>query len=376
MKFNTDKMLEIVLKTVCPSNEIIYDKFGNPSVMVFIPKFKMSEVINGGSDKVHPAFIVNGVERDGFYISKYLNTDIDGVGCSLPASVPRNFINFDMAQDMTRSKGEGWHLLTCQEYAAIALWCKKNGHLPNGNTEYGKDRHEDIFKAIPVTNADNRDCEEGRVLTGTGPLSWSHDGTASGVWDLVGNLSEWVGGVRTVYGEIQVLPDNNAADQQYSQSPNSDAWRAIDGKTGEYIVPDGKGTTPGSVKIDWWDEIPYPGTITEGWSSKFFFTTELKNRTDRVRRCDFHYLACDDTIGPEAKELLIALGMLPDNPTYYDYGVEFIYHNNGSPECCMYRGCTYNTGNFCGIFVWSSCWGRDKAISLQGFRASYIPPLK
>ena len=45
-------------------NTVIYDDKGNPSIMVAIPKFKIKDVIDGGSDKVHPAFIVNGVEKD------------------------------------------------------------------------------------------------------------------------------------------------------------------------------------------------------------------------------------------------------------------------------------------------------------------------
>lgn len=366
----------MILKSICPNNEIMYDVNGNPSMMVYIPKFKMSEVSDGGSDDVHPAFIVNGEERDGFWVSKYMNADVEGLGCSLPAVTPCNFIDIDVAKDKTAGKGEGWHLMTCMEWGAIALWSKKNGSMPRGNTDYGKDRHEAIHKAIPVPEDANMDCEEGRVLTGTGPLSWSHDGTVGGIWDLVGNLSEWVGGIRMVYGEIQVIPNNDGADRRNSQTSDSELWRAIDGKTGKYIVPDGKGTTPGSVKMDFWDEIPYPGTITDGWSSKWFLSTRQTNRKDRIRRCDFHFIECDDTIGPKARELLIALGLIPDHPEYFDYQDEYIYHNNGRPECYMYRGCTYNTGSFCGIFVWSCSFGKEQSISLQGFRAAYVPPKK
>jgi sulfatase modifying factor 1 len=354
----------IILKTVCPNNEIIYDPFGNPSVMVYIPKFRMNQMIGGGSDKVHPAFVVNGVERDGFYISKYLNTDVDGRGCSLPAVVPRNCVGIDLALEKCISKGRSWHLTTVQEWGAIALWCKKNGRLPNGNNEYGRDKRDDMFRGIPVTDVENG---KGRVLTGTGPLSWSHDNTAAGIWDLHGNLSEWVGGIRIVFGEIQVMPDNDAADIRHTHAADSPAWRAIDAATGEYVLPDGKGTTKGSVKFDYIEEPP-----GLNWSSKWIVTTEIKNRMNAIRRCDMSFIKCDETVGPEAKELLVALGLIPDDPMY-DYKEQYAYHNNGIPESFMYRGGSFTTGAFGGVFVWSCSFGHDHVADSQGFRASYIP---
>ena len=360
--FDTNSLL---LKTLCPNNEFILDRFGKPSVMVYIPKFTMKQIIIGGSDKVHPAFIVNGVERDGFYISKYQNTDIDGVGYSLPAAVARNETGFGIVGSMCSVKGEGWHLTTIQEWGAMALICKKIGHLPNGNNDYGKDKREDYYKAIPV--ASDKDSGKGRVLTGTGPLSWSHDGTAAGVWDLNGNLSEWVGGFRVVFGEIQVLPDNDGADPHNSQDADSAAWRAIDAATGEYITPDGNGTTKGSVKTDLVDSF-------NGWSNKWFFTTSIKNRKDEVRRGDFSFIECDDTVGPAAKELLVALGLMADDPLY-DYKEQYCYMNNGFPEGFMYRGGYWGSGAFAGVFCWSSSWGRDFLGEGNGFRASYIPSI-
>ena len=55
----------LAVSSVFPTNKVITDDKGLPSVMVYIPKFKMSDVITGGSDSVHPAFIVDGVEKNG-----------------------------------------------------------------------------------------------------------------------------------------------------------------------------------------------------------------------------------------------------------------------------------------------------------------------
>lgn len=74
----------LALKSAFPNNVILTDDKGLPSVMVYIPKFKMSDVITGATDSTHPAFIVDGVEKDGIYISKYQNVAYNSRAYSLP----------------------------------------------------------------------------------------------------------------------------------------------------------------------------------------------------------------------------------------------------------------------------------------------------
>jgi len=62
---------------------------------------------------------------------------------------------------------------------------------------------------------------------GSGFVTWSHDGTLEGVWDLNGNVWEWCAGLRLVHGELQVIPYNNAADPTCDLSPTFAAWKAI-----------------------------------------------------------------------------------------------------------------------------------------------------
>lgn len=363
---NEIELAQLMFRAACPKNEIIIDDGGRPSVMVFIPKFRMNQVITNGSDRVHPAFIVNGKERDGFYISKYANCASGGVGCSEPMAVPYNEIDIVKARRMCEDKGPGWHLTTAQEWGAIALWCKRSGHLPRGNNDWGKDRRESVFSAAP---AEWGDKGAKRVLTGSGPLSWSHDGTAAGVWDLNGNLSEWVAGLRFVYGELQVLPDNDGADRRVSQETNSDAWRAIDAATGAYVAPDGRGTTPGTVKADYRAE-PFD---VANWGSHWTFTADEPVRSERLCRCDMSFITFDDSVSPAARELVYAYGLAFNEP-YFDSMEQYAYLINGIPEAYMYRGGYWGSGAFAGVFCWSASWGKGHVYEGNGFRASYVPP--
>ena len=55
------------------NTRVLNDQFGRPSEMVYIRKFRWSDLFEGGRDSVCPAFIVEGREVDGIYISKYQN---------------------------------------------------------------------------------------------------------------------------------------------------------------------------------------------------------------------------------------------------------------------------------------------------------------
>ena len=60
----------------------------------------------------------------------------------------------------------------------------------------------------------------GRTLTGCDPLTWSHDGTADGVFGLCGNFWEWVTGLRLHKGVVEYTPNNDAAVEGYTEKPD------------------------------------------------------------------------------------------------------------------------------------------------------------
>ena len=65
-----------MLRARFPQNEVLVDAHGHPSVMVYVPMFLMCDVIDGGSELPHPAFVRNGEVLPGIYISKFQNVVI------------------------------------------------------------------------------------------------------------------------------------------------------------------------------------------------------------------------------------------------------------------------------------------------------------
>lgn len=208
-------------------NEIIFDKYGKPDIMVvFTP------------DELGLPTKIRGKTVKDYAISKYPNTMIGALPYSLPYQQPAVDISHDNAIWLCEAKGPGWHLLTNDEWAALAHLSYKNGTLPRGNTNKGKS-HSHPEEAGTTYKDSHGICE--KTLTGTGPVTWNHDHTAEGVADLCGNVWEHVGGIRFVDGQVQVIPGNEAA-AGADQSEASKEWRAIYTADGHpvYYKPEGK----------------------------------------------------------------------------------------------------------------------------------------
>ena len=354
-------LANLSLKAICPTNELILDDRDLPSVMVYIPKFKISEVITGGSDSTHPAFIVNGQEVPGVYISKYQNVVHNNRAYSLPGEAPKVSINFDTARQVCEAKGRGWHLMTNAEWAALALWCRKNNCLPQGNNDFGKDHKEDTYTAVPASYG-----EDGRincVLTGTGSKTWSHNGEADGIFDLNGNVYEWVGGYRTMDGEIQILPNNDAADFRNAQNSSSVKWRAM--------LSNGTLVEPGTAGTLKWDYTADPGT--EHTNNIFCLNTVIENpasNNNPYGHAFFSAMIVKD--GVMVPEMMKALALFPVDSG--DYGEDTFTMQNKN-EKLAYRGGSWGSTMAAGVFRLYGNASRSTLSTSLGFRAAYIPDL-
>ena len=208
-------------------NEVIFDSRGIPDTMVvFTP------------DELGLPAEIRGKAVKEYAISKYPNTLIGGVPYSMPYQQPAVNINHDEAIRLCEAKGPGWHLLTNDEWAALAHQSRKNGTLPRGNTDCGKSHSHPEETGTTYKDASG----SSKTLTGSGPVTWNHTHTAEGVADMCGNIWEHVGGIRFMDGQVQVIPDNGAA-AGADQSRDSKEWQAIhtaDGDPVYYKVEDGE----------------------------------------------------------------------------------------------------------------------------------------
>ena len=307
---------------------LIRDQYGNVDVMIRIPKFKLSDVIDGASDTVHPAFIVGGKEVDEIYVSKYLNSIHNRLPYSLPYQKAATEISYTDAIRACALKGKGWHLMSNAEWAAIALWCKKNGTLPHGNTQSG------AYHADP--NERGMLYDDCFTLTGSGPATWAHDHTEDGIFDLCGNAWEWVSGLRIKDGTIQTIADNDVA-FNVDQSINSPSWQdMIEPSSGKSIKftcgDDNIGLTIGEIEQDW------DGTEWENISTDFEITEQMK-----------------------------ALALFPGEPN------AGFYADSTDGEWVACRGGYWYFAASAGVFALSLYYARSLVSTGIGFRAAFCP---
>lgn len=179
------------------------------STMVYVPKFKTAGL---------PQVELNGIEMGGFWVDKYQCSHPNATSSDRGTGSPNNMTNAapvskagvvpwtDISWVRARAacsnriiEGQNCHLMTPKEWAAIAyLSWLLNPNL-KGNTDWGKDHrdarsweNEGVLDPVLASYNAGQNRPMSRVLTGTGPTTWSHNGQANGIWDIVGNLWEWV----------------------------------------------------------------------------------------------------------------------------------------------------------------------------------------
>lgn len=327
-------------------NTVLFDDLGMPSVMVPFPKLKMSDLIAGGSENIHPAFSVDGVEKSVIYVSKYQNIVLNERGYSLPMRDPRASLNFDQAVTYCRNKGKGWSLTPYSLWSAIALWCRKNGTMPRGNNNYGADHAYGHEKGVPTYYESGKIA---RCATGSGPNTWNHNWMPDGIADLNGNVWEWCAGMRLMNGEIQIIPYANCMAADASMGASSTLWKAI--------TADGTLVEPGTA-----------GTLKYNYVSGHIQLTSGDITPEDAWRGDtYQNMTLDSAL--TVPEIAKALLIYPDEPGG-DYGGDGHYMNNSGerlPRC----GGHWRSTSDAGVFYVDLDYPRSDSTSSIGFRSAY-----
>lgn len=328
------------------NNKVIFDDLEKPSIMVGIPKLKYSDLITGGTQDVLDVFKVDGVEREVIYISKYINVMVNDRAYSLPMKDPKAYINFDTALAACRKKGAGWGLTPNGLWGAIMLWCNRNNFLPRGNTNWDKS-YEKAYEKGVNTYIDGSHGG-GRTATGSGPVTWYHDGSPAGIADLCGNMWEWVAGLRIVGGEIQIIPYGNCMKLDCDMSAGSTEWKAI--------MPDGSFVNPGTAGTLHYDVVSSKIVINTSTNSTFATNIPLSQ------------LAAASSVN--IPQIIKALGLMKDTADIYPTTGHQLYVNTDG-ERLPFRGSGFRNTSSGGLGALDLNNPRSSVGNSVGFRSAY-----
>lgn len=194
---------------------VLYDKDGYPSLMYKIPKVSIGALTQslGGLTDVHPAFIVNGVEKDYIYVSVFLTSLYEGHYVSWFGLQPIGRLNISTLRTDISDKGAGWHLETIYERSLIALLAMNlNSPTPTGNTSNGKSHLKPweycqlANGSLPGSTLPSRTGIE--WINGTQPSAWSHNKEMWGIQDVIGGYHRICDLVKVMDGKIYLANDN------------------------------------------------------------------------------------------------------------------------------------------------------------------------
>lgn len=337
-------------------NTVLYTAKGQPSIMYILPRFNVQDIDASLGTGTHPAFIVNGVAKRELFIGKYLASYSNGEAVSVPNADPLTSVSFDTALGYTASNGPGWHLMTNAEWAAIALWCWKNGFMPRGNNNYGRDHSQTYETGRRIDGKAPGDTSgTARTLTGSGPQSWNHDNSIAGIADLNGNVWEWNGGLRLNGGEIQIIQNNDAADNTVDQSATSTLWKAINASDGSLVAPGTAGT------------LKYDATAANGTGNvQLDDTIDYQSDGSGSASVVFESLAADAGITVPA--ILKQLCLFPVGASL---GGDYLYATNYG-ERLPFRGSRWLYGASAGVFALNLTALRSIVATSVGFRCAYV----
>ncbi|WMC11779.1 hypothetical protein PU634_05270 [Oceanimonas pelagia] len=344
--YNRDSLRANVEAATGGKITVLYTAKGQPSYMHVVSAFNADDVEPGLAAGLHPMFMTNGQAKTERFIGAYPGVVRNGELISLPGEDPAASANFDTFLAQARANGPGWGLMTNMDWSGLGLWCRKNGFVPRGNTNYGKSSDAPWETGVRGDGGlPGNTSGIARTQAGSGPTSWRHDNTHAGIADLVGNVWEWSPGLRLVDGEIQVIADNNAASSTIDLSAASSEWRAIDGATGALVTPGSANT----VKIASSGTAAYTLVASSGGA----FQSMTNPGTTPVAEA--------------ALKVLKLHGIYPVGADLGGDGIWFTLDGERVP----YRGGVWNYGERAGVFAVNLYYARSNVNASIGARPAF-----
>lgn len=232
----TPSQMKIKLAVEAQSNgahTALFTSTGNVSIMYKLAKFDMSEV-NPNWSGTHPAFIVEGVEKDFIYIGVYSGYVIGSGPTAEIVSQASASPNTPALSDADmklyiKNCGQGFHMMTNDEWAAISLMCRKKSLFPFG-------RNNGPSASFGFTGPTGRQVNaDPFIYTGSGPSQFRHNLQYNGISDLIGNVHERVTGARLINGELHIIDPSLTKNSANDLSKGSNLWKAVNATTGDLI---------------------------------------------------------------------------------------------------------------------------------------------
>lgn len=318
---------------------------GQASFFYRLRKFTCESMGAGFGTGTHPAFIVGGVEKDEILIGVHQAAQVDSEMVSQPGRVPTVSVTHDQAVTLARNTGTGFCVATNAMYAALALQCRAASRFPRGNNDYGR-----AFNATEEVGVNDSGNPSGGgepsgntvIRAGSGPTAWNHPPTPFGVQNLNANVWEWSPGMRINNGEIQIIPNNDAALAATNLSP-SGPWQAIAAATGDLVAPG----TAGTVKY-----------ATSGTASGTLVRASGESFAGMVAH----------GVASAALDRLRALALMQPGAPIEGDG----FFINLSGERLPMRGGGWGNGSRAGVFALTLGAGRTDASTARGFRPAFV----